>query len=258
MSGSEGAAANDVAVATADLAVTYTTFLERKPTLKRTLARWQRGERVRRTVDALRGVDLTVPRGGVVAVVGANGAGKSTLLRAIAGIVPPTRGEVRVRGRVTALLRTGLGFNPVLTGRENIVLGGLAVGMSEAEVRARMDSIVEFAGLGDLIDAPLRVYSSGMSSRLGFAVAAHLDPDVLLLDEALSAGDEAFRERCETHIRRLVDSDATVVIVTHALQQAVELADRVVWLRDGLVARDGEPGDVVAAYRRFAHGDSDA
>ena len=176
-----------------DLWVSFRVTREKNQTLKGTLARMRDRSKQSMLIEALRGVSFQVPAGSVYGVIGRNGAGKSTLLRTIAGILPPTAGRVAVWGRVTPLLSLGVGFNRELTGRENILLGGLTAGLTAAEVYANFDAVEEFAGLGDAIDFPMRTYSSGMFGRLAFSVAAHLKPEILLIDEALAAGDAAFK-----------------------------------------------------------------
>jgi ABC-type polysaccharide/polyol phosphate transport system ATPase subunit len=181
-------------------------------------------------------------------VIGHNGAGKSTLLKMIAGIARPTSGSVTVRGRVSTQLGLGLGFNPLLTGRENIFLEGTIFGLTNRDVRARLDQIIDFSGLNGNVDQPLWTYSSGMSSRLGFAVAAHVDFETLLLDEALSAGDAAFRERCNQALQRFRDDGRTLVIVTHGMASIRELCDRVIWLDHGVVRGEGTAEEMAEAY----------
>jgi len=204
-----------------------------------------------RLVPALRDVSFTVPKGTVLAVVGRNGAGKSTLLRAIAGILAPTEGRVTVRGRISTLLAMGVGFNNEMTGRENIRLGGLAVGLSEARLALLTDSIADFAQLGEYIDFPVKGYSSGMRSRLAFAVVSHLDPEVLLIDEALAAGDSKFKERTAEKMIELCGNGRTIVLVTHGLSTVKMMATTALWLHQGKVVEFGEPDDVVSSYMRY-------
>jgi teichoic acid transport system ATP-binding protein len=204
-----------------------------------------------RTVPALQDVSFTVPRGTVLGVIGRNGAGKSTLLRVIAGILAPDRGRVVVRGRISTLLSVGVGFDLNLTGRENIKLGGLAVGLSERRLAELTDSIAEFAQLDEYLDYPLRTYSAGMKSRLGFALAAHLDPEVLLIDEALSGGDTAFGKRVQEKMAELCGQGRTIVLVTHGLMTVRSMASEALWLHQGKVAAHGDPDDVCARYMRF-------
>jgi len=197
---------------------------------------------------ALREVSLAVQRGEHLGFCGANGAGKSTLLRIVAGIVPPTHGRVTVGGRVAAMLELGAGFLGDLTGRENIALNGAILGLTEADVRRKLDAIVEFADLGDFIDSPVRTYSTGMYMRLGFAIASHVEADIVLIDELLAVGDAEFRRRCAEWLEQRRGSATTVLIVSHELGALGRLCDRVVWLDRGAVRLDGAPVDVVTRY----------
>lgn len=198
-------------------------------------------------------VSFSVRRGESVGLVGANGAGKTTLLRMIAGIYPPDRGTVQVRGRLTALLATGTGFHPHMTGRENILLNGSILGMTTAEIEDRMDAILDFAELGEFIDRPVSTYSSGMRGRLGFAVSTALEPDILILDEVLATGDLAFRQRC---FRRLDDIAGTTsfILVTHMTTHIQRVCDRVVWLDQGRVRELGATDDVLPRYAAWMAG----
>ena len=204
-----------------------------------------------RIVPALRNVSFTVPRGTVLGVVGRNGAGKSTLLRCLAGILAPEEGKVTVRGRITSLLTIGVGMNTALTGRENIRLGGLAVGMSAQRLEELTDSIAEFAQLGDYIDFPVDTYSSGMRSRLGFSVVAHMDPEVLLIDEALAGGDSKFSQHVGEKMAELCGNGRTIVLVSHGLSGLREMSTAVLWLHQGKVVEFGDPDDVIASYMRY-------
>jgi ABC-type polysaccharide/polyol phosphate transport system ATPase subunit len=189
-----------------------------------------------------------VPVGSVYGVIGHNGAGKSTLFRTLSGILPPTAGKVTVRGRVTPLLSLGVGFNRELTGRENILLGGLATGLQPDEIMEHYDEVVAFAELGPALEYPMKTYSSGMFARLGFAVASHLDPDILLIDEALSAGDARFKKRCMDKLVDLCGHDCTVMIISHGLTLITLLAERCVWLEAGRVRMEGPAEEVVQGY----------
>ncbi len=197
---------------------------------------------------ALRGVTLEVGAGEIVGVVGRNGAGKTTLLRVLARVLRPTAGRVRVVGRVAPLLALGAGFQQELTGRENILLNGVALGRSLEELRERMERIIGFAELGEFIDAPLRTYSAGMKARLGFAIATEFRPDVLLVDEVLAVGDVGFREKCERRIAAYRERGTTILIVSHAAQRIAPLCDRVAWIDEGAVRAYGDPLSVVEAY----------
>ena len=234
-----------------DVSVTYRTPLERAPTFKSTLLRLGRRERVIREIQALRDVSFEVPHGKVMGVVGANGAGKSTLMRTVAGILPPTQGRVEVQGRVSTLLSLGVGFNRKLTGRENVVLGGLAAGLKRAELREKYDEIVSFAELEDFMDMPMRTYSSGMYGRLAFAVAVTMHPDILIIDEALSVGDARFRRKSFNRMRELCAEDRTILLVSHALGSIEKLCDEAIWMDKGQMRMWDEPHAVVEAYTDF-------
>lgn len=210
----------------------------------------------RREVPALRDVSFDVPKGTVLGVIGRNGAGKSTLLRTLAGILAPTEGRVVVRGRISPLLSVGLGMQGDLTGRENIRLGALAFGHSPRELAGLEDSIVEFAQLGEYVDYPFKTYSAGMRSRLGFAVAAHLDPEILLIDEAITGGDAKFKEKTAEKMFELCGDGRTIVIVTHGLSLVRMIATSALWLHQGRVVEYGDPDDVVSAYMRYCRIDA--
>ncbi|MET0768349.1 MAG: ABC transporter ATP-binding protein, partial [Solirubrobacteraceae bacterium] len=210
-----------------------------------------RGERIIREIEALRNVSFEVPHGKVMGVVGANGAGKSTLMRAVAGILPPTSGRIEVQGRVSTLLSLGVGFNRKLTGRENVVLGGLAAGLTRAQLREKYDEIVAFAELEDFMDMPMRTYSSGMYGRLAFAVAVTMEPDILIIDEALSVGDARFRRKSFNRMRKLCAQDRTILLVTHALGSVEKLCDEAIWMDKGQMRMWDEPHAVVEAYTDF-------
>lgn len=198
---------------------------------------------------ALDAVSLSVPRGECLGVIGRNGSGKSTLLGLVAGVLWPDSGEVRVRGRVCPLLELGAGFHPELTGVENAVMNGVLLGMPRREVIARLDRILDFSELGEFVDRPLRMYSSGMVARLGFSVAVHVDPDVLLMDEVLSVGDERFRQKCTEKLQEFRSRGVTMLFVSHAMDSVIEVSNQVAWLRDGRVEALGEPTEVVERYR---------
>jgi len=234
-----------------DVSVTYRTSLERAPTLKSTLLRLGRRERIIREIEALKTVSFEVPHGKVMGVVGANGAGKSTLMRAVAGILPPTEGRIEVQGRVSTLLSLGVGFNKKLTGRENVVLGGLAAGLTRAELREKYDEIVAFAELDDFMDMPMRTYSSGMYGRLAFAVAVAMHPDILIIDEALSVGDARFRRKSFEKMRELCGENRTILLVSHALGSIEKLCDEAIWMDKGRMRMWDEPHAVVEAYTEF-------
>jgi ABC-type polysaccharide/polyol phosphate transport system ATPase subunit len=204
--------------------------------------------RPRQSLWALRELSLQVAPGESVGLIGHNGAGKTTVLRLLAGITRPTHGRVRTTGRVASLINLGAGFHPELTGRENIYLNGVILGLSRREVQARYDAIVEFADLGAYIDTPLKRYSSGMFARLGFAVAAHVDPDVLLVDEVLSVGDVAFQDRSIRKMLSFRDSGQAILFVSHNLSAIEMMCQRTVWLDHGQVRLAGPTAEVVRAY----------
>ena len=234
-----------------DVSVTYRTSVEGKPTLQSTLRRLGRRERIVREVEALKKVNFRIKRGHVYGVIGANGAGKSTLMRAVTGILPPTEGRIEVKGRVSTLLSLGIGFNKELTGRENVVLGGLAAGLTRDEMDDKYDEIVEFAELEDFMDMPMRTYSSGMYGRLAFAVAVCMDPDILVIDEALSVGDARFKKKSFERMQKLCSEDRTILLVTHAMGTVKKLCDRAVWLHKGEVVMKDRSKEVVKHYTRF-------
>jgi ABC-type polysaccharide/polyol phosphate transport system ATPase subunit len=241
----------DFSIRCDNVSVTYRTSIEKKPTFKTAVRRLGRRERVVREVHALKNVNFRVKRGAVYGVVGANGAGKSTLMRTITGILPPTEGRVEVNGRVSTLLSLGVGFNKDLTGRENVVLGGLASGLSREEMEDKYEEIVAFAELEDFMDMPMRTYSSGMYGRLGFSVAVNLDPDILVIDEALSVGDAKFRKKSSEKMKQLCSEDRTVVLVTHAMGSVKKLCDRAIWIHKGEVVMKDRAKAVVRDYTRF-------
>ncbi len=199
-------------------------------------------------VWALRDVSLEVPEGQALGVIGRNGSGKTTLLKILARVTEPTAGRAVVRGRVGALIELGTGFHPELTGRENVFLNGAILGMSRAEIRSRFDEIVEFSGVERFLDTPIKRYSSGMKVRLAFAVAAHLRPDVILIDEVLAVGDASFQRRCLEHMQRLGQEGTTLLFVSHDLRAVERLCERVVWLEEGRVVDDGPSARVVRDY----------
>ena len=239
-------AAGERAVRVDDLSLTYVTTVEKKPTFRQALTRTGRKTR---EVKALRSLNLDIKYGTVLGVIGANGAGKSSLMRVIAGIIPPTSGRVEVYGKVSTLLALGVGFNSRLTGRENIILGGLAAGLTRAEIEDQFDEIAAFAEIGDAIDSPMKTYSSGMYSRLAFATSVVIEPDILIIDEALSTGDARFKKKCLERIKALRGENRAIIIVSHALATVKDICNEVLWLNQGEVVMRGEPDKVVAAYK---------
>jgi ABC-type polysaccharide/polyol phosphate transport system ATPase subunit len=197
---------------------------------------------------ALKGVSFAVPQGCTFGIVGRNGSGKSTALKLVAGITKPTTGTVSVQGRISALIELGAGFHPEISGRENVFINGIMLGLTKREITRRFDEIVEFAELEDFIDAPVKTYSSGMYMRLGFAVAIHVDPDVLLIDEVLAVGDEAFTHKCLDKFAEFRRRNKTVLLVTHALNLVERFCDEALWLNEGRARAMGDPRRVVSAY----------
>src|SRR6187551_3230836 len=200
------------------------------------------------TFTALNDVSLTVPKGQTLGVIGRNGSGKSTLLKLVAGISKPTSGTVKVNGRISALIELGAGFHPEISGRENVFINGIMLGLTKREVAERFDEIVEFAEMKEFIDAPVKTYSSGMYMRLGFAVAIHVDPEVLLVDEVLAVGDEGFTHKCLDKFGEFKRRNKTILLVTHSLGLVERSCDEAVWLDNGRKKSDGDPKRVIGAY----------
>jgi lipopolysaccharide transport system ATP-binding protein len=196
----------------------------------------------------LRDITFEISRGERVGIVGRNGAGKTTLLQIICGITQPTYGDVSVTGRVAPILALGAGFDHELTGRENAMIGGAILGLRRSEVEARLPSIAAFAEIGDFFNQPLKTYSSGMAARLAFAVCAHANADILIVDEALSVGDAAFAAKCDSYIKNFAEQ-GTILVVSHDLPILEAVCDRVIWIDDGRIRANGKPAEVIAEYR---------
>lgn len=212
------------------------------------------GGRFKKTrVAALHGVDLSIQAGESVALIGRNGSGKSTFLRMVGRIYRPTSGSIRVDGRVAPLIELGAGFSGFLSGRENIELNGVILGLTRRQVREREQAILDFAELHEHADAPLRTYSSGMTMRLGFAVAVHTDAEIFLVDEVLAVGDEEFQEKCFARMDALKAEGRTILFVSHEVEHVLRVATRVVWMEQGVVRMDGDPHEVIDAYHGAAH-----
>jgi len=208
-------------------------------------------------LEALQAIDLSVSSGERVGLIGRNGAGKSTLFRVISRVLPPAEGRVYVVGRIAPILELGLGFHGELTGRENVMLQGALLGFTRAQTRRRLERIVEWAELEEFIDAPIRTYSTGMAARLAFAVATDVDPDILLVDEALAVGDERFKRKSRERMNALIGRGKTFMLVSHALNQIRESCDRAVWLHHGRIVLDGPAEAVADAYHQWSLGESD-
>ncbi len=222
--------------------------IRRSTGIKERFVRRERGAPAPGMFWALKDATFEIPAGSMFGIVGHNGSGKSTALKVLAGIYRPTSGEVDVRGRMSALLELGAGFHPELTGRENIALNGALLGMSRQQVSSATEEIIEFSGLEDFIDAPLKTYSSGMQVRLGFAIAVKVDPDILVIDEVIAVGDEDFQRKCFDYIYDLRSRGATVVIVTHAMGIVADMCDQAMWLDHGEVQAIGPAREVVDKY----------
>lgn len=238
----------DVTVLARDLHVAYRVYEDRRPSLREVIARRGKG-RGYREIHAVRGVDLEARQGEAIGLIGRNGSGKSTLLQTIAGLLPPSAGEVYARSQ-PSLLGVSAALQQNVSGRRNIVLGGLALGMPREEVEAQVADIAAWAGLEDFIDLPIRTYSSGMRARLHFAIATAVQPEILLVDEALSVGDEVFKERSQDRIQGLLDGAGTVFVCSHSMSTIKQMCSRVIWLESGTIEMDGDPDEVVSAYKR--------
>lgn len=225
-------------------------ILHKDKSVKERLINFQRSRAHREDFWALSKIDLAVDVGETLGLVGHNGSGKSTLLKIIGGIIQPTSGTVQRRGRLAALLELGAGFHPDLTGRENVYLNAAILGLTQAETRRHFDDIVEFSGIENFIDTQVKFYSSGMFVRLAFAVAVHVDPDLLLVDEVLAVGDEPFQRKCMEKIAQFQDEGRTIIVVSHSAQQVGELCDRVVVLDHGNLVFDGDPAEGLTVLRR--------
>jgi len=227
-------------------------YRDRTPGLKDRVLLW--GQEKAEVFWALKDINLNVPTGTTVGLIGRNGSGKSTLLKVISGILHPDNGHVSVNGRISTLLELGAGFHPDFTGRENIYLNASTFGLTGKETRQRLDDIIEFSELGEFIDNPVRSYSSGMYVRLGFSVAVHTDPEILLVDEVLAVGDRPFQEKCLRRIRTLQDQGRTIVLVSHSTDQVRQLCHEVLWLDEGRVKMRGQADVVTREYEDWVSG----
>jgi ABC-type polysaccharide/polyol phosphate transport system ATPase subunit len=221
--------------------------------LKTLLLWWKRREKV--TIDVLKGISFEVFPGECVAIVGRNGAGKSTLLSLLARIYKPTSGSLKVTGRIAPLLELGAGFHPDLTGVENVFFNGVVLGLTRKQVRERLDQIIAYSELATHIHAPVRTYSSGMMARLGFAIAIHVDADVLLVDEVLAVGDFEFQQKCLASIREFQRNGGTILLVSHQAETIEAFADRCIWIQHGEIMRVGRPDEVLPDYLAHSQGE---
>jgi len=240
---------NDIAIRVCNLGKCYHLYAKPQDRLKQFIKRGH--QQYFREFWALHDVSFEVKRGEVLGVIGRNGSGKSTLLQLICGTLTPTHGEVETTGRVAALLELGAGFNPEFSGRENVFMNAAIMGLSPQEIEKRFDEIVDFSGIAEFIDQPVKTYSSGMYVRLAFAVATSIDPDILVIDEALSVGDGEFARKSFDRIMALKDAGKTILFCSHSLYQVEAICDRVIWLNNGALQVNGEPAEAIVAYNRY-------
>lgn len=230
------------------VSVHYRAAQEHIPSFKEYAIRWIKGEIRYEKFTALRNINLKVYPGEILGIIGPNGAGKSTLLKVVARVLYPSEGRVRIRGRVSPLLELGAGFDPELTGRENVYLNSAILGFSRKDIERRFDRIVEFAGLQDFIDAPVRTYSTGMAARLGFSVATDVQPEILIVDEILGVGDANFQKKSFERIQGFQANGSTILLVTHSLERVRAMCSRVIWLEQGNLVMEGDAEQVVSQY----------
>lgn len=236
----------ECAIKVENLTKQFKLFYDKPQTLKERLVFWNKKKEDSRTV--LENINLNIEKGDTVALIGTNGSGKSTLLKLMTKIIYPTKGKLITNGKLTSLLELGAGFHPDFTGRENIYFNASIFGLTREEIEKRVDEIIEFSELGDFIDSPVRTYSSGMYMRLAFSVAINVDADILLIDEILAVGDQHFQDKCYAKLKELKESDKTIVIVTHSLEQVKKLCTRAIWIYEGKVRMDGKPSEVIDEY----------
>ncbi len=242
---------DSTAVFLKDVSVAYSVPTERIRTIKEYLIKKARGKIKHKQFLALNNVNLNVQQGEIYGIIGRNGAGKSTLLKVISRVLIPTKGRVWVRGGVAPLLELGAGFHPELTGIENIYLNGTLLGHTRHEINEKLDEIMEFSEIGDFINAPIRAYSSGMIARLGFSVATAWEPEILILDEILSVGDEAFKEKSSHRMRSFLNGKTTVLLVTHSSEMIAELCTKAILLDQGKIVASGSGKDISAQYHQM-------
>ena len=236
----------ETAIRIADVKKVYDVYENRREMFWRTLGFGKKSGG--KTFQALNGVSFDVKRGETMGIIGTNGAGKSTLLKMITGVLEQTEGEIEVNGRVSALLELGAGFRPDYTGRENVYLNGRMMGITRKEMEERVPQILEFADIGDFIDQPVKIYSSGMFARLAFAVAINVEPDILIVDEALSVGDLFFQNKCFKKFEELKEKNVTILFVSHDISSVRQMCSRVVWLEHGTIRKLGAADEVCDAY----------
>lgn len=245
---------NNIVIQLNDVTVRFRIPHERIPTLQEYAIRWLKRRSVNFTdFNALNNISFSIEQGETVGIIGSNGAGKSTLLKVISRVIRPTLGRVFIKGRIAPLLELGAGFDYEMTGRENIFLNGAVLGFSRKDMAARFDRIVDFSGISDFIDAPIRTYSSGMVARLGFAVATDVQPEVLIIDEVLSVGDAEFQQKSAARISDYQNSGSTILIVSHSSNSIKQLCHRVIWLEQGSIKISGSVNDIMDQYSPHDH-----
>ena len=237
---------SDIAIEVKNVEKSFKIYYDKAHTLKETMLFWKRNQS--EVFTALKGVSLEIKKGETVALIGVNGSGKSTLLKLMTKIYYPNKGEIITHGKLTSLLELGAGFHQDFTGRENIYFNAAIFGLTKQEIDKRLDTIIEFSELGEFIDNPVRTYSSGMYMRLAFSIAINVDAEILLIDEILAVGDQHFQEKCFAKLQELKESDKTIVIVTHNLDQVKSLCTRAIWIDEGKIAYDGEPSKAIDEY----------
>lgn len=237
---------NNIAISVENMSKDFKVYYDKAGSLKEKMMFWKRNKSEIKKV--LKNINLEIEKGETVALIGTNGCGKSTLLKLMTKIIYPTKGKIKVNGTLTSLLELGAGFHPDFTGRENIYFNASIFGLTRKEIDNRIDDIIEFSELGEFIDNPIRTYSSGMYMRLAFSIAINVDADILLIDEILAVGDQHFTDKCFKKLEELRDSDKTIVIVSHSLDQVKRLCKRAIWIYDGEVKLDGEPSYVIDKY----------
>ena len=237
---------NDYAIEVINVTKKFKIYYDKASTLKEHLLFWKRNKS--EEFVALKNINVKIKKGETVGLIGVNGSGKSTLLKLMTKIIYPTSGKVITHGKLTSLLELGAGFHQDFTGRENIYFNASIFGLTKDEIDKRLDDIIEFSELGEFIDNPVRTYSSGMYMRLAFSIAINVDADILLIDEILAVGDQHFQEKCFKKLEELKNSDKTIVIVSHNLDQIEKLCTRAIWINDGALAMDGKPHNVILEY----------
>lgn len=241
-------------VSLTDVSVEYRRATTKTRSIKQASVDILKGKRKYQTFRALDGVTFEINSGEILAIIGRNGSGKSTLLKVISRVIPPTNGRIVVKGHVEPMIELGVGFNPELSGRENIMLNAAIHGRDPKIVKERIDDLISWAGLEEVVDLPLRTYSSGMVARLGFAVATDINPDIVLVDEVLAVGDIDFMEKSRARMEKIMGEGSTVVLVSHDLETIRSLATRAIWMEHGKIRAEGHPSEIVDLYISNAHG----